>query len=255
MKQEINLKRSREKSLLKTIFVFSIIIFSICILQIILISADPSGPTNIESVWNETMTSTTAGMFNISGGYIGAINLSANAQNTHWKAFVGWVNGGFTLDDASGSTIYDWSGAVSSGRVYATRDSSTIEWNLIQCANLATSLSAEDAALFHNFSARPDTINKTFQFPGTHSGFNVAGRPIGPNTCPTLNRFVNDAAQDVYFQEVALYDSTSIIYATILEDNRVGYDGQSYDFQMLVPENGSAGFTGATAYYLYVELE
>jgi hypothetical protein len=54
---------------------------------------------------------------------------------------------------------------------------------------------------------------------------------------------------------MALYDSTSIIYATILENDLAGYDGQTYDFQMLVPENGSQGFTGATAYYLYVELD
>ena len=78
---------------------------------------------------------------------------------------------------------------------------------------------------------------------------------IAANQCPTLNTYINNVSQDTDFEEMALYDSTSIIYATILENDLAGYDGQTYDFQMLVPENGSQGFTGATPYYIYVELE
>lgn len=235
-------------SLTVLVFVMSVIVFSKAFL-----SADPIGPSQTVSVWNETKNATSAAMFNISGGYIAALNLTASVQNTHWKAFVGWVNGAFTLDDFSGSTIYDWSLSVTTGRVYTTRDSSTIEWNLIQCANVTTTLAAENTAMFHNRTS--DNITATFTYPGTHDPFWVAGRPINSNACPTLNTYINDVSQDDDFEEMALYDSTSIIYATILEDNLVGYDGQPYDFQMLVPENGSQGFTGATPYYLYVELD
>lgn len=235
-------------SLTVLVFVMSVIVFSKAFL-----SADPIGPSQTVSVWNETKNATSAAMFNISGGYIAALNLTASVQNTHWKAFVGWVNGAFTLDDFSGSTIYDWSLSVTTGRVYTTRDSSTIEWNLIECANRTTNLLAENTAMFHNRTA--DNITATFTYPGTHDPFWVAGRPINSNACPTLNTYINDVSQDDDFEEMALYDSTSIIYATILEDNLQGYDGQTYDFQMLVPENGSQGFTGATAYYLYVELD
>ena len=34
-----------------------------------------------------------------------------------------------------------------------------------------------------------------------------------------LNTYTNSNPQDDDFEEMALYDSTSIIYATILEDN------------------------------------
>jgi hypothetical protein len=216
-------------------------------------AANPVGPSSIASVSNETKNTTSAAFFNISGGYIAALNLTANVQNTHWKAFVGWVSGGFTLDDSGGSTIYDWSLAVTTGRVYSTRDASTIEWGSIQCANTTTNLAAENTAMFHNRTS--DNITATFQYPSTHDPFPVAGINIGSGTCPTLNTYVNDVTQDDDFEEMALYDSTSIIYATILENDLAGYDGQTYDFQMLVPENGSQGFTGATAYYLYVELD
>ncbi len=246
-------KKRENRALFAFVLVVSLI-FSICVSSNIFISAaDPVGPSEIISVWNETMNTTAAGFFNISGGYIAALNLSATVQNTHWKAFVGWITAAFTLDDSAGSTIYDWSFAVTSGRVYATRDSSTIEWDLIDCANVATTLATEDVALFHNISLRQDTINTTFQT-GTHDLFYVAGTPFSANECPTLNTFVSDGTQDDDFEEMALYDGTSIIYATILEPGLVGYDGNTYDFQMLVPENGSQGFSGSTAYYLYVEL-
>lgn len=218
-----------------------------------LVSAEPEGPSTIISVWNSTKNETSSAMVNISGGQIAALNLTISSQNTHWKAFVGWVSGAFTLDDASGSTIYDWELSTTTGRVYTTRDSSTVEWNSLQCANTETTLEAENVAMFHNRTS--DNITATFSHPGSHRAFWVAGRNIGANTCPTLNTYVNDLSQDDNFEEMALYDGTSIIYATILEDNLVGYDGRPYDFQMLVPENGSPGFTGATPYYLYVELD
>lgn len=245
--------KNEKKTILFAILIFGVFLVSILLFSKIFLSADPSGIDDIDSVWNETKNATSAAMFNISGGYIAALNLTATVQNTHWKAFVGWVNGAFTLDDSAGSTIYDWSLSVTTGRVYTTRDSSTIEWNSVQCANIATNLAAENTAMFHNRSA--DNITATFTYPGTHDPFPVAGVNILSNACPTLNTYINDGTQDDDFEEMALYDGTSIIYATILEDNLVGYDGQPYDFQMLVPENGSQGFTGATPYYLYVELD
>jgi hypothetical protein len=244
------LKKEKKKALFAVIIV-GILIICILLSNIFLSAITPSGPS-IVSVSNKTKNVTSAAFFNISGGYIAALNLTANIQDIRWKAFVGWVNGKFSLSDQGGSTIYDWSLSTTSGRVYSTRDSSTIEWASIQCANRATNLNAENVAMFHNSSS--DNITKTFQY-GTHDLFWVAGIPIAANTCPTLNTYIGNVTQDSDFEEMALYDSTSIIYATILENDLAGYDGQTYDFQMLVPENGSQGFAGATAYYLYVELD
>ncbi len=251
----MNLKQKRESETKKkkvNIFVISIIfVFTILICTLFLSAATPTGPVvNITS--NETKNTTSAAFVNTSGGYISALNLTATTQNYRWKAFVGWVNGKFTLDDAGGATIYDWSLATTTGRVYSTRDSGTIEWNSIACANRTTNLLTEQTNMFHNSSA--DNLTRTFQY-GTHNPFWAAGRFISGNTCPTINTYTNSVAQDAIFEEMALYDATSIIYATILENRLAGYDGQAYDFQMLVPENGSQGFTGATAYYLYVELD
>jgi hypothetical protein len=246
------LKKEKEK-IKFAIFVLGIFIICIFLFSDIFLSAvGPAGPS-VVSVSNKTKNTTSAAFFNISGGYIAALNLTANIQDTRWKAFVGWVNGRFSLSDQGGSTIYDWTLSTTTGRVYSTRNSTAIQWATIVCANRTTSLLTENTNMFHTSST--DNITKTFQY-GTHNSFWVAGTNIGANTCPTLNTYIGNVTQDTSFEEMALYDNTSsIIYATRLENKLAGYDSQAYDFQMLVPENGSQGFTGATAYYLYVELD
>ena len=214
-------------------------------------AADPVGPDSVVYGTNETKQASAAQMVNISGGRILSLNLTANTQNPRWKAFVGNVVGSFTLDDASGATIYDWSLSSITGRVYSTRTSGAVFWSGIGCAN-TTTMEAENVNINH--SSSEDNITATFS-DNTHSLFWVGSNSITANTCPTLNTYVDNSTQDTSFEEMVLYDGNSnLVYATILEEDVTGYDGQSYDFQMIVPENGLPSFSGATAYYLYVEI-
>lgn len=214
------------------------------------LAIDPEGPGFLNITSNETKETQSSEVVNISGGYIATINITTTVQNPRWKAFVGDVSGSFTLDDSSGSTIYDWTSTVTSGRIYATRDSGSIEWSSVNCSN-TTQLEAENTAMSHNNTY--DNITATFS-DTTHNPFWVGGVSIGQNECPTLNTYVDNSTQDTDFEEMALYDGTSIIYATILENDADGFDENNYDFQMIVPENGANGFSGATAYYIYVEV-
>ena len=213
--------------------------------------ATPTGPSAITHVSNTTGVSTGGQMVNISGGYVSKFNITATSQNPHWKAFIGQLDGKFTLDDSTGSTIYDWTMSTVTGEVYATRASATIEWTTIGCAN-STQITAEDVAMDHTGE---DNITSTFT-PASNAGtFVVAGTTITTNTCSATNTYVNNVT-DTEFEEVILYDSTNtdIVFATVLEADEVGYDGGTYDFQMIVPENGAETNTGTTAYYIYVEL-
>lgn len=227
--------------------IFGVLFFSMYL------TAAPVGPDGYTSVNNETKGTVSSRMWNISGGYISTFNLTATTQNDRWKAFVGNMTGSFTLDDASGSTIYDWTVSTVTGRVFATRNSSTINWGSVTCSN-ETYLNTENTAMGHNSS--DDNITATFNTTAgaTHDAFYVGTTLISANSCPTLNTYRNNASQDSYFEEIALYSNPSIIYATILENDIVGFDGNRYDFQMLIPENGSASWEGAVAYYIYVEL-
>lgn len=232
----------------KEVFLISILLIFLSINFIF--AADPVGPDSFSISSNETKSVAPAQMVNVSGGRILSLNITSNTQNPRWKAFVGNVMGSFTLDDASGSTIYNWSVSSVTGRVYSTRTSGTVSWSGISCAT-TNDLETENAGMNH--TSAEDNITATFS-DTTHDLFWVGGVSITANTCPTLNTYVNNVTQDSSFEEMVLDDGSNLVYATILEEDETGYDGESYDFQMIVPENGATGFNGATAYYLYVEI-
>jgi len=235
------------KKALRLLFVFLSVLWVISLV----FAATPVGPTSVSILNNETRNSSSAYMLNTSGGYITTLNITANAQNSRWKGFVGYLTGKFSLDDASGSTLYDWTLATISGEVYATRNGTTISWSNIGCANI-TNIEAENILMNH--TNRYDNITATFDGGNNHAAFSVGTVNLNANQCNyTLNTYVNNvSASD--FEEIALYTQGTIVYSTILEDNAVGFDGGVYDFQMIVPENGAPTWSGSTAYYLYVEI-
>lgn len=212
----------------------------------------PIGPDSLAYNWNTTKNVTSALTINISGGVISSFNLTASVQNTRWKAFVGQVFGSFTLDDSNDNTIYDWSFATMTGRVYATRNATTPSWGSVACASTAN-LETENTGMSHTGAS--DNITATFN-DTIHAEFYVGVTQFVADDCNHTVNTYNSTGQSeaTLFEEVALYDGVSVFYTGLLEEDATGFDGSSYDFQMIVPENGSAGFDSATPYYLYIEL-
>jgi len=145
MEIEKKFKQNIEKRNLKIFVNGSLILIVITMIFLslnFLFAANPSGSDTLTSVTNETKSAVGTKMFNVSGGYLSTFNLSSTVQNSRWKAFIGNVTGSFTLDDSTGATIYDWSIATITGRVYATRQSGAITWASVNCSN-ATYLNTE----------------------------------------------------------------------------------------------------------------
>lgn len=239
----------QRKTIIKKALVLTLIFLTIALFSSIS-TATPTGPSNINITTNETKATTAGQIVNISGGIISKLNITASVQNPHWKAFVGWIDGKFTLDDSGGSTIYDWTLSTVGGEVYATRASSIANWGTISCAD-AAEITAEDTTLIHTGE---DNITSTFTAGSNTQPFVVAGTAIAATDCYATNTYVNNVSQGASFEEVILHDTSDIIFATILEEDVTGFDGTAYDFQMIVPENASSTWTSSTAYYLYVEL-
>ncbi len=213
-------------------------------------AATPTGPSSLNVTLNETWSGpSTGGEVNISGGFVSSMNVSSTAQNKHWKAFVGWVSGSFTLDDSSDSSIYDWSISSIGGQVYASRNASTVDWGNIGCASGAE-IVAEDVALEH---LGEDNISSTF-FATNTGTYTVAGVTVGIGDCFAIRSYVNNVSQGASFEEFILHDDSNVVFATEIEDAIAGYDGASYDFQMIVPQNGNESVVENTPYYLYVEI-
>ena len=221
-------------------------------------AATPGGPLTVNVTANETKAVAAAYNLTIGGGYIATLNLTVTAQDVKWKGIVGWITGKFTLDDSSGSTLFDWTLATVTGNVYMTRNSSTPTWSQIKCANTTI---LENENLHLNHTGAKDNISITF-VNRTHLAFSVAGNSIPSNSCPTLRTYVNNVSHvDNNFTEIALFDGVNdasngnVVYATKVEPRLVGFDGNSYDFQAIVPENGLSTWAGRTSYYLYVEIQ
>ena len=230
-----------------------LVLFLLCLA--VTVFADPSG--SIISGNTTVNGPVVAPAFrNETRGTITTMVLSAMQQDQHWKAYVGNVSGGLTLDNPAQATIYSWSLASVSGQVYATRNSS-VNWasGNIVCA---TSALIGTESTFHNMTnSATDRINSTFNWT-IHKQFQVGSNTIAQNTCNSTVMYVNDTKQTPTlaspFQEVLIMDSanTELIYMASIDSKVQGFDNSTYDFQMIVAESDLK--STPTPYYFYVEL-
>lgn len=253
-----------------------------------LVQAAPSGPTATVSgntTKNAASTTKINSTINNSispGGFIFTMNLDSVQQDTRWKGYVGNVTGTLTLDDAADNTLFSWSLSSVTGEVYATRASGNVNWSGINCTWIAdgrvnksddtfnisksnrTPEHNENIALSH--TNKDDNITATFDL-RNHSSITVGSVVIGKDQCFSVQTYQRDAAQvfsdsdNANFTQVILYDAAynitngNVVYETKIEGDITGYrSGDTYDFQIILPESGAVGFTASTAYYFYVEL-
>ncbi|MEA2036976.1 MAG: hypothetical protein U9O94_05675 [Nanoarchaeota archaeon] len=244
------MKGLRKKEVGNKLAIMMILILSSLIYSSI-VFATPSGPI-VTTIRNETLTPASAATINTSGGSITTMTLNSTTQNPRWKAYVGNVTGTLTLDDGNNFTVFNWEVTTLVGEVYATRSSSTIGWSDIACAT-DSNITNEETALGH--TANPnDNISTTFSTKN-HNLFYVGSEPITEDSCYSVHTYKNDSSQDTDFEEILLHDADNMIYATILENDVMGYTpNETFDFQMILPEVGTDGWVSSTAYNFYVEL-
>jgi len=190
-------------------------------------------------------------MLNMSGGTLSSLNISATTQNRRWKGYIGNVSGQLALQDTSSNRLFSWDITTVTGEIYALRNSSIPDWDSITCAD--GNKISEEQTILSITNSNPDSINQTFTNK-IHESFYAGISQISANSCYSIGLNVNNTAQTADFQEVLLSDGPNIIYASILENSTYGFNNQTYDFQMILPENALEGQQQATAYYFYIEL-
>jgi hypothetical protein len=237
----------------KKIMNIALIILWLGIVLSVYVMATPSGP-NFDYASTSTSTSANGTGRTDARGTITTLVLNTSQINTKWKAYVGNVTGRLLLQDANNYTIYEWSLGAFTGEVYASRNSS-ISWSNIGCAN-STTIATEDTSL-NLQSNTQNSINGTFN-ETTHKTFNVGGVAIPQSLCRATYTYNTTGAQipatSARFQEILLQDNSSkkMVYSTPLEINHPGYNGNPFDFQMLVADDDSQ--VTAQTYYFFVEL-
>ncbi|MFH1642048.1 MAG: hypothetical protein ABIC04_04060 [Nanoarchaeota archaeon] len=225
------------------------------------VTAAPWGPTTIENV-TTYKTNTSAGAPQGLGAYGGnntklEINISQATGN--WQGYFGNISGRVVLGDASGNTMYDWTADSSFspiGEIYAANNT-IVDWGDVICVNFSGNGSVGTQginqtaleSMFGMVSSDNDGIDETFS---TLNNITIAGTLL--QNCHATNTYDNNGAQSTYFNETLLTERSqgTVIFATEVDQDATGFDGNSYDFQMIVADDGSDGL--ATAYYFYVEL-
>ena len=275
------------KSIRYLIVLAAIFIFSAGI--VLAVPAGPLAPStltqDVSSKMNTSVYSSKS--LNAEAGNLTQITMTSVSQTKSWQGYYGNISGTILLDDASNFTMYSWTVAEPNGQVYVVNRTIT-DWTTAHCFNYTAAADGggrynytydggtknASTGVFSNLTAMEnfynisiynlDGINETFNS-YSHDQFYVGTINILANSCPSTWINQNDTAQTTNFQELLLQvnDSTSIIWTAIIENNldgndtdNMGYNGNLWDFQILVAEDGSseAGQDVTTQYYFYVEL-
>jgi hypothetical protein len=214
--------------------------------------AAPSAPNVLEYVASSRrdLSSLPNQSLDAIAGNVTQLNINAMAITNTWQGYYGNVSGAIVLMTSDNKTFYNWTMSSTKGEIYATR-SNAVSFTTLNCTN-STNLAAEDSALGAN-SSDIDSVTNTFMGT-THPQFYSGTLNFLANRCNATNAFDNTGSQATKFFQVLLQDDTNnILYTTLMNGAQTGFDGNAWDFEMLVGENGH-GNSASTAYYFFVEL-
>jgi len=218
------------------------------------VMALPTGPSFINQVSSSSYPVNTASNISAIAGNVTELDFQSDSVTNTWQGYYGNISGSIKLGDANNNTLYDWTTASPNGEIYATRSGTTPTWGTIACAN-STHVDVEDAAIGVNQLVDQDSINRTFLTTTPFDTFFVGNLNINSTqNCYAVNLHNESGLPSSNFQEVLLHDGTSLVYAAVIKQDAVGFDGNTHDFQMIVGEDGHNGDSTPTPYYFYVEL-
>ncbi len=266
----------------------------LCIMMAILIitiitSADavtysysvPDGP-NITTSNTSRRTLDASAQYPAYAGNVTMLTISGISISQTWQGYYGNVTGMINLENGANEVFYSWDLVYPTGEVYAS-EAASINWTAenLDCYQFdmgresVTYLSlpeyegwVEAQPAYDGFElteTSPDGIDETFTnatnvghtsfyagvkfFNGSTSGGHVA--------CPSTRTY-NASGVAGTFEEAIIYATSNqrpVYAAIILPYGGKGFDGRTWNFQMLVPEKGRGGDTSTTPYYFYMELE
>ena len=233
-------------------------------------ATDPTGPQSITRDEDQRFDVSSWPSLEVGAeaGNVTKLTITSLTQTQAWQGYYGEISGTITLDDAHNYTMYDWALADPEGEIYASNGSS-VTWSSIMCVNYSNDISSDFALnlttledMFGMAESDVDGIDETFNESGhlsdgttDHPVVYVGTHTIAAGTCPATDLYENDSSSGINFTEILLTDNSSIIFTSIIEVNRMGYNSSTWDFQMLVGEDGHDGDDTVTPYYFFVELE
>jgi len=198
-------------------------------------------------------------------GNVTQLTIFGEQQTDHWVGYFGNITGEIILDNADNWTMYEWAGITyPEGEVYAANDSVT-NWGAIMCINLSSNhpgfncsgqneecLNVTELETYFGIEADDaDGFDETFN--RTLAMIMIGEKPL--YNCSKTNLYINDTIQnqnDWNETLLTINNTATVIFTAIIQDDMWGFNNQTWDFQIMVTDDGSD--EQATTYYMYIEL-
>ncbi|MBN2457626.1 DUF1080 domain-containing protein [Candidatus Woesearchaeota archaeon] len=178
------------------------------------------------------------------GGNVSMISLYANASTATWQGYFGNISRALTLGNSGVFYIFPSTGET---KVFMSRTPS-VDFSCIECST-APDIAAEDSYLG---KAAGDVDSAANVFSGsTHPAFYVSDVFIEADTCSATNLYVNGLPQASSFFEIIMNDAQgNTIYTGLTNTSTTGFDGGTYDYQMMV----GVPYGEKATYYFFIEI-
>mgnify|MGYP006288876469 CR=1 FL=1 len=175
----------------------------------------------------------------VEAGNITFAELQSDMSTARWAGLIGNATGNIVLGDDRNETMYNWGGDAIA--VYASTGAP--DWNSLAISDCATLNLAwlNDQAVdncTNTFDAQIDMDSNLFEGLGATAQAQSQDDGGADNWYTYL---YTDGAEDVFAGEVNLAGTA--------------YNGDTVDFQMLLPEDGTNQDTAVETYNLWVELQ
>jgi len=170
-------------------------------------------------------------------------NLSTEMSTYRWSGLYGTVEGVIYLGDSNNDTMINW---TAEGRVVFASNASSLTW-----ASLADADEATVNAMYTYLAGATDADNYSTTF--TEGAENI-GSDLYPALTSDFAYTTNNAYTDTW-KTYSLTDGDEIVWAGRVIRDGTSYNGETVDYQMIIPEDGTGGTEVATTYYLWAELQ
>ena len=217
------------------------LIMAIILLSTMAIAVNATSPDAASILTNgtpETKPAQSSSNVTADGGNITEVNITAEVQTANWQGFYGQVSGNFTLRDALFNQLYSWEIASPTGEVLVTSTSSVdfSTFSVIEICTIDESITGTGT----------DRVNNTFN--NTTISLEIASTTFTQG-CVAHTYTSNTTQSSVFPEFIGNATGATSIYVTAI-NSTTGYDGQTQDYQMIVPANSTP-----IPYAFYVEFD
>lgn len=201
-------------------------------------AVDPEGAQIASSQDLGRFPTPSADDIDLTAGNITYVDLVSNMTTLRWTGLYGNATGGIKLGDSDGDVMYSWTGI--GNLIYMCEVVPT--WSTLADADLT----AVAAAYGFIGGAAADNYTNTFSNTPENIGSNIFS--LSSDFAVTLSSAATT------WKTYSLTDGANIVFTGKVSTAGTSYNGETADYQLIVPEDGTNGDEDPTNWLLFLEL-